>query len=84
MNYWEMSNEANLRLSLLLMNPVQSFDDVMNAYMKVWQNAGSKGQKTSELEHFEFLTDSLADSLSERSRPLSAWLESLKHACVSV
>ena len=63
LNYWDMIAFLNIDLCLLLIIEDEKienkWDEVIQNFKKIWKKAGSEAKKAAELEHLEFLTQSL-------------------------
>ncbi|SRX72966.1 CHAT domain-containing protein [Aequorivita antarctica] len=63
LNYWDLIAFLNIDLCLLLIIEDEKidtkWDEVIQNFKKIWQKAGSEAKKAAELEHLEFLTQSL-------------------------
>jgi tetratricopeptide (TPR) repeat protein/pimeloyl-ACP methyl ester carboxylesterase len=63
LNYWDLIAFLNIDLCLLLIIEDEKIETKWNAviqnFKKIWQKAGSEAKKAAELEHLDFLTQSL-------------------------
>ncbi|WP_410004817.1 CHAT domain-containing protein [Aequorivita nionensis] len=63
LEYWDLIAFLNFDLCLLLIIEDEKIEtkwnEVIQNFKKVWQKAGSEAKKSAELEHLEFLTQSL-------------------------
>lgn len=63
LNYWDMIAFLNIDLCLLLIIEDEKIEtkwnEVIQNFKNIWQKAGSEAKKAAELEHLEFLTQSL-------------------------
>ncbi|SRX55204.1 CHAT domain-containing protein [Aequorivita sp. CIP111184] len=63
LNYWDMVAFLNIDLCLLLIIEDEKietkWDEVIQNFKKIWRKAGSEAKKAAELEHLEFLIQSL-------------------------
>ncbi len=83
MDYWKLVEAVDIDLCTLIVSPssvtdTKAWDDVLMAYRKVWQMAGSKGYKLSEIEHMDLLTDALAQTRKREAVSLRKKIEGLK------
>jgi CHAT domain-containing protein len=83
MDYWEYAGIANMQFtnwfihagagrSLKLKPGVKSVDlnQVIDAYQRVWQMAGSPGKKRAEVDHLYFLIDAVGDTVPTLKKAL--------------
>ncbi len=63
LNYWDLIAFLNIDLCLLLIIEDEKietkWDEVIQNFKKIWRKAGSEAKKAAELEHLEFLIQSL-------------------------
>jgi hypothetical protein len=60
MDYWQLVALANLKFCEAQMQQSKdSLEDIYAAYRNVWHYAGHIGNRQAELEHLDFLTDTL-------------------------
>ncbi|OAD90300.1 hypothetical protein A7A78_07070 [Aequorivita soesokkakensis] len=63
LDYWDLIASLNIDLCLVLIiedDKIESkWNEVIKGFEKIWQKAGSEAKKAAELEHLEFLTQSL-------------------------
>ena len=63
LNYWDMIAFLNIDLCLLMIIEDEKIEikwnEVIQNFKSIWQKAGSEAKKSAELEHLEFLTQSL-------------------------
>ena len=61
MDFWDMARIANASLCLWLLEGKNTGEmtekRVVDAYLKVWNLAGSQNKKVAEMEHLDFLRD---------------------------
>jgi CHAT domain-containing protein len=64
MDYWLMIEGPNCKLCDLIINyedkKQNDWDDLATAYKTVWSQAGSKGDKQSEIENLQLLSDAVS------------------------
>jgi CHAT domain-containing protein/pimeloyl-ACP methyl ester carboxylesterase len=80
-DFWHITAIANVKLCLLIIgNSKDPADwlDVLNTFKKVWQRAGSKGKRLSEMEHLDFLIDAMVLSKNQHAPKLKKNIEQLK------
>jgi len=63
-DYWKFLEIADVNLCILFVGYTEEggdrlFNDALEAYLKRWSKAGSKGRRMAEIEHLEFLLDAL-------------------------
>lgn len=84
MNFWDLMNEANIRLCMMVINPKKAdenpaaWDEVLNVFRQVWVKAGSKAKKVTEVEYLELLLDGLSMSPAKNLTKLKADLKKFK------
>jgi len=84
MNFWELTNEANIRLCMVVVDPKRAeqddkaWDQVLNVYRRVWVKAGSKAKKVSEVEYLDMLADFLTMAPSQNLKWLKSGINKLK------
>jgi hypothetical protein len=58
-NYWMMAKKVNLKLILFLLNASEgtqvTVNEILSEYKSLWNRAGSKGSKFSEIEHIDII-----------------------------
>lgn len=63
LDYWDLIASLNIDLCLLLVIEDETmeskWDEVTKNFKNIWRKAGSEAKKAAELEHLEFLTQSL-------------------------
>lgn len=82
MDYWLMLEDANILLTLLVLDIDKPADparwqELLQKYRNLWSKAGSKYKKMAEVEHVRFLKDAL-DSVSTSTAKLPAEAKHLK------
>ncbi len=82
MNYWDMLRDVNLTLSLLIMEADygndKKWNDLLMAYKRIWSMAGTKGNKSAEIEHLDILIDGLSTSKKRDATGLRKKITTLK------
>ncbi|RYF86740.1 MAG: CHAT domain-containing protein [Chitinophagaceae bacterium] len=85
MNFWELTNEANIRLCMMIVDPkkaeenTNAWDEVLKVYRKVWVKAGSRAKKVAEVEYLEMLADGLSLSGNRSLAKMKADLKKFKN-----
>lgn len=82
MNYWDMIMKPNAGLCLLVIEGAggedKPWNDVLDQYREVWNKAGARGDKFSEIEHLALLLDALTLTDKPDAEPLRRGLELVK------
>ena len=83
MDYWQMVSAANIKLCKLIVHPPASasqkeWDEVLNAYRRLWKKAGPRGKRDTEIEHLEMLIDGLSLINNRNVNALRKKIEQLK------
>ncbi len=84
LNYWDWVSVANIKLCMMMMGykarnySLPGFKEILDIYKETWDKAGSKGKKLGEIEHFDFLTESLALSKKKNVVAIKKKIDELK------
>ncbi len=82
-NYWVLTKEANAKLCLLLIDTdlptKKTKDEIFAIYRRLWERAGSAGNKWAELEHLSVLLDILSLDKKPKVLAIKKILEELKN-----
>ena len=83
MDFWKMMSVANILLCMLIVETSTAekkklWEDVLLSYRKVWNMAGSKGNKIAEIEHLDFLIDALSLAVDVNAKKINKNLVQLK------
>lgn len=84
MSYWDMLACLNIRLcKYILMFSDEAkqaeIDEILKEIVTLWKIAGSKGKRFAEIEHLEFIIDSLSISENTEAISLKSKLEEMKN-----
>jgi CHAT domain-containing protein/pimeloyl-ACP methyl ester carboxylesterase len=84
-HYWDMIASVNLKMTLYLMKKGgYSIQDIQQAYTQVWENAGAKGKKMTEIELCELMIDSLQQLPLPNTKKIVAELLQLRTELVKM
>jgi len=82
MSYWDMIAGINIGLCKYLLQFSEKsdkieLDNIFKDISKLWKKAGSKGKRFAEIEHIEFITDTLSETKNKNAKALKNKLEQL-------
>jgi hypothetical protein len=81
-DFWHMMAIANVKLCLLVLTSSSNanhWDETLESIKKVWKKAGSKGKRLAEIEHLDFLIDTISISNKPAVMALKKRIEQLKN-----
>lgn len=82
-DYWDIATEASIALSKVCLESKpkeKSWNELKEAFLKVWEKAGSPSDRKAELEHLEILITGLGMAKSETGKSLWQGLSDLRNS----
>lgn len=79
-NYYDMVAILNIKVvQYLLGKGSQTLEDIQNAYLQIWEHAGAKGKKISEIELCDLMIDAMSHISASKAQKNAADLLQLKN-----